>query len=451
MRIAYLTADFGIPVLGTKGASAHVRGLVKALQEEGHEVFVLASNIGDDESGEHFLMRQVAFGGALNELYDAIQNEEICKGTRLAKDLRNILYGLSLEIQGRLLLESFEPDIIYERHCLFATAGRELARYFNIPLLLEVNAPLVLEQQKMRGLSLPVVARTAERLVLESTDHVFVVSQMLRHYISELGVPAERVSVIPNAADPDLFGPLHEPSRIRHTLGWDERFVIGFVGSMKPWHGVDVLLQAMRMLGGASSPFRLLLVGAGPEFDNLRTRAAEMGLTDVVHMSGAIPHQQVPDYLRAMDLAVAPYAPDADGYFSPVKLFEYMAMALPVVAASLGQVSEVIEPERTGWLYRPGDAFELAGLIGRLASERELRRAVGIAARERVMQEYTWRHNARRVVAIAEDIIAARRPVASGVGAHATSTAGSQGRRSVLASATHPAHEHGFIRNEIAE
>jgi glycosyltransferase involved in cell wall biosynthesis len=94
-----------------------------------------------------------------------------------------------------------------------------------------------------------------------------------------------------------------------------------------------------------------------------------------------------------------------------------MAMALPVVAAQLGQVSEVIEPERTGWLYKPGDAFELAGLIGRLSSERERRREVGHAARERVMQEYTWRHNARRVVAIAEDAIAARRSAAHGAGA----------------------------------
>ncbi len=409
MRIAYLTADFGIPVLGTKGASAHVRGLVKALQEEGHEVFVLASNIGDDESGENFLMRHVGFGGVLNEVYEALQNEEICKGTRLAKDLRNILYGLNLEIQGRLLLEGFAPDVIYERHCLFATAGRELARYFNIPLLLEVNAPLLIEQQKMRGLSLPLVARTAERLVLESSDHVFVVSQMLRQYITELGVVPERVSVIPNAADPDVFGPVVERSRIRQDLGWEDKFVIGFVGSMKPWHGADVLLQAMGLLGGAESPFRLLLVGAGPELENLRALAASLGLTDVVHLSGAIPHAQVPDYLRAMDLAAAPYAPDADGYFSPVKLFEYMAMALPVVAARLGQVSEVIEPERTGWLFEPGNAAELADLIARLLPDRERRRAVGLAARDRVMQEYTWRHNARRVVAVAEDAIAERR------------------------------------------
>src|SRR5439155_18047327 len=157
MRIAYLAADFGVPVLGTKGASSHVRGLVQALRAEGHEVVVLAANTGDDQ-GVSFPLREVTFGGALLELYDALQHEAVCQGTRLAKDFRNLLYASCLEMQGRVMLEEFEPDLIYERHCLFSTAGRELARYFEIPLLLEVNAPLVVEHQRMRGLSLPLLA-----------------------------------------------------------------------------------------------------------------------------------------------------------------------------------------------------------------------------------------------------------------------------------------------------
>jgi glycosyltransferase involved in cell wall biosynthesis len=418
MRIAYLTADFGVPVLGTKGASAHVRGLVTALQAEGHEVFVLASNIGD-EASEFFPLLQVPFGSTVMELLDSLKNEEVCQGTRLAKDLRNLLYSLSLELQGRLMLQEFGPDVIYERHCLFSTAGRELAQYFKIPLILEVNAPLVLEQQKMRGLSLPLVARTAERLVLAGADHVVVVSQKLRKYMADLGVSPDRLSVIPNAADPDLFGPAAKASPLRQSLGWENKFVVGFVGSMKPWHGVDVLLQALSLLGGAASPFRLLLVGSGPEQENLQAQAERMGLSDAVHMPGAIPHHRVPECLHAMDLTVAAYAADADEYFSPVKLFEYMAMALPVVAARLGQVSDVIEPERTGWLYTPGDASELAGLILRLSTEPELCHTVGTAARERVMNEYTWRHNALRVLGIAEDLIANRQPAARGAGTRA--------------------------------
>jgi len=407
VRIAYLTADFGVPVLGTKGASAHVRGLAQALRADGHDVIVLAANIGGDaETG--FALQEVPFGAALLTLYDALQDEEICKGTRLAKDLRNLLYASSLELQGRLMLEEFGPDLIYERQCLFSTAGLELARYFEIPLMLEMNAPLVQEQEEMRGLSMPLVATAAERLVLTSADHVIVVSQALRAHATGLGVAPDRLSVIPNAADPEMFGPPQGPSSIKRQLGWHDRFVIGFVGSMKPWHGVDTLLEALELLGGADSRFRLLLVGAGPELPNLRERSQRPALAGCVHFAGAVPHRVVPDLLGAMDLVVATYAANAAEYFSPVKLFEYMAMSLPVVAARIGQACEVIDEGRTGWLYTPGDTHELAGLIRMLANSVEQCRVVGAAARDRVMNEYTWHNNARRVVAIAEDLIAMR-------------------------------------------
>jgi glycosyltransferase involved in cell wall biosynthesis len=410
MRIAYLTADFGVPVLGTKGASTHVRGLVQALRAEGHDVLVLAANIGAD-SDASFPLREVPFGSTLRELYDALQGEAVCTGTRLAQDFRNLLYASSLEFQGRLILQAFGPDLIYERHCLFSTAGRELARHFEIPLVLELNAPLLVEHRKMRGLSLPLVAQAAERLVLNGADHVVAVSQALRAYATGFGAGPDRVSVIPNAVDPEVFGPAAGPSPIKQQLGWTDRFVVGFVGSMQPWHGVGTLLQALRLLGGADSRFRLLLVGSGPMLPDLQEQSRRLGIAGAVHMTGAVPHHTVPDMLRAMDMTAVTYAADADEYFSPVKLFEYMAMALPVVAARIGQVCGVIDEGRTGWLCTPGDASELAGLIRMLENDRERCRTVGVAARERVMKEFTWRHNARRVVGIAEDVIATRKRI----------------------------------------
>ena len=196
MRIAHLTDDFGVPVLGTKGASTHVRGLVQALRAEGHDVMVLAANIGED-SDASFPLRQVPFGSTLRELYDALQGEAVCTGTRLAQDFRNLLYASSLEFQGRLMFEEFGPDLIYERHCLFSTAGRALARHFEIPLVLELNAPLLVEHRKMRGLSLPLVAQAAERIVLNGADHIVAVSQALRAYATGFGAGPDRVSVIP--------------------------------------------------------------------------------------------------------------------------------------------------------------------------------------------------------------------------------------------------------------
>jgi glycosyltransferase involved in cell wall biosynthesis len=426
MRIAYLTADFGVPILGTTGASAHVRGLVEALRSDEHEVIVLTANAGEDAPAS-FPVREVPFGGTLLELYDALQREAICTGTRLAKDVRNLLYASRLELQGRQLLEEFGPDLLYERHCLFSTAGRELAAYFGIPLVLELNAPLLVEQRKMRGLSLPRVAHAAERLVLTGADHVVAVSEALRTYATDLGVRPDRVSVVPNAVDPDMFRPFLGPSSIKQQLGWTDRFVVGFVGSMKAWHGVDTVLQALRLVGDVNSPFRLLLVGSGPMLPQLQEQSRRLGLTDAVHMTGAVPHHAVPDLVRAMDVTVVSYAADAADYFSPVKLFEYMAMARPVVAARIGQVCGVIDEGRTGWFYTPGIARELASVIGMLEHERDLCRTAGAAARERVIREHTWRHNARRVMAIAEEMIATRMPVGRRSGSRSAARAGDVG------------------------
>lgn len=409
MRIAYLTADFGVPVLGTKGASAHVRGLVQALRAEGHDVLVLAASTGHG-SPARFPIWEVPFSGFLPALYETLQQEDICQRTRLAKDLRNLLYSSNLELHGRHALEEFGPDLIYERSCLLSTAGLGLARDLRVPLMLEVNAPLVLEQQQMRGLSLPLIARAAERFVLTGADHVVAVSRAVCAHVVGLGVAADRVSVVPNAADPHVFRPAAGRSPTRRQLAWNDRFVIGFVGSMKPWHGVDTLLNALHQLGGRNSGFRLLLVGSGPELTDLHRESQRLELGDAVHMTGAVPHDAVPGLLRAMDVAVAPYAAGAGEYFSPVKLFEYMAAARPVVAARAGQVCDVIEDGRTGCLYPAGDAVALAAVIRRLAADRDLCRSLGAAARASVLRQYTWRHNAQRVIAIAGQLLAKGQP-----------------------------------------
>jgi glycosyltransferase involved in cell wall biosynthesis len=408
VRITHLSADFGVPVSGTKGASAHIRGLVQALRTEGHDVSVLAAAIGEDSPAPAFV-REVPFNDALRVVHEELQQEDLCRGTRLSKDLRNLLYASNLELQGRLILQDVRPDFIYERQCLFGTAGLGLARHFQIPLILEVNAPLVLEHRQMRGLALPRVAAAAERLVLSNADHVVVVSEVLRAHVEQAGAAPDRVSVIPNAADPDMFSPAGPPCPIREQLGWKERFIVGFVGSMKGWHGVETLLLALAQLGGSTSPFRLLLVGSGPQLAEILDLRDRLGLAEAIHSAGSVPHDAVPGLLRAMDVGVAPYAAHAAAYFSPVKLFEYMAMGLPVVAARIGQAREIIDDGRTGWLYAPGDARELAGLIAHLERNRDLCRTVGAAARERVIQEHTWRLNAQKVTRIAADLITRRR------------------------------------------
>jgi glycosyltransferase involved in cell wall biosynthesis len=404
MRIAYLSTDFGVPIRGTKGASVHVRQLVSALTRRGHDVVVVTPN--DGPAGETpFPILAMPFAATPALLHAALADEQVCAGNRLAKDLRNLFYSLWLEGSAAALLDDFQPDLLYERYALFGTAGLGLAQRRGVPLLLEVNAPLVEEQREHRGLSLPEVAVAAQRLVFAGADELLVVSRWLADYAQAHGAAAARVTVVPNAADPELFRPRPGPSPIRRRLGWEDRVVLGFVGAMKPWHGVPRLVDALRALGGA---FRLLLVGEGPALDATRARVRELGLDDRVHFAGTVLHDEVPDWLAAADVAMVPYDPAAAQYFSPVKLFECMAMAMPIAAARAGQTEEILEQGRYGALYDPGDPGEPAATVRRLAADLPAARRVAAAAREHVLAHHTWERNAERVEQLAARALARR-------------------------------------------
>jgi glycosyltransferase involved in cell wall biosynthesis len=403
MRIAYLSTDFGVPVLGTKGASVHVRRVIGALAKRGHELLFLTPDPGTGPA-EPPACRVAAlpFTELPAALHEELKGEELCRDNRLSKDLRNLFYSIGLEAQARPLLEEFRPDFLYERYALFGTAGLQLARSLGIPLLLEVNAPLVEEQREQRGLSLPLVATKAQRLVFAGADELLVVSRWLEGYAREHGAPPGRISVVPNAADAELFRPQAGPSEIRRRLGWEDRIVLGFVGAMKSWHGVNTLVDTLQRLGAPAGPFRLLLVGDGPELPRIRERVRAAGLDGAVHVAGAVPHGEVPAWLGAADFAMVPYGAGAAPYFSPVKLFEYMAMGVAVVASRHGQTEEVIEHGRTGWLYSASDPEEPAATIRRLAEDRPAALRTGAAARELVLQRYTWDRNAEQVERLAQ-------------------------------------------------
>ncbi len=190
--------------------------------ERGHELLVLTPNRG---SGANEVLRaefeELPFDGASARLHEVLGREAACQENRLAKDLRNLFYSLLLESRAGARLASFAPDFLYERYTLFNTAGVELARSRNVPLLLEVNAPLVEEQREQRGLALPLVAEESQRWILSQADELMVVSRWLQEYVVAHGAAPERVTVVPNAADPELFRPRSGPSAIRARLGWE--------------------------------------------------------------------------------------------------------------------------------------------------------------------------------------------------------------------------------------
>jgi glycosyltransferase involved in cell wall biosynthesis len=181
---------------------------------------------------------------------------------------------------------------------------------------------------------------------------------------------------------------------------------LGFVGGLRPWHGVKALPTLIDRLRKRHPNLKLVIAGDGPLRADLEREVAEWDLSGHVVLTGAVPHEEIADLVRLFDVALAPYSnPDHIFYFSPLKLFEYMACGVPVVAADLGQIADVIQDGVTGLLYSPGDTEALTAACNRLLGDPSLRRYLGEAAAKEVQGKYTWDHNAARVVDLAQSLI----------------------------------------------
>jgi glycosyltransferase involved in cell wall biosynthesis len=406
VKIAYLCTDFGIPVHGTKGAAIHVRELSRALAGRGHDLRIYTPRAGGPAPRDFDVpVREIPLEAEARRVIEHVGGDPAAGPAEIAA-LRSMLYAATLPRRLAPELETFRPDAIYERYALFGAAGLALARTLGVPLLLEVNAPLSDEQAQHRGLAFAEAARGIERDLLQAADRVIVVSDALAGWAMGQGADPARVVVLPNAVDPkrfmvDAVAGGRERARIRAVLGAGDRPVIGFVGSLKPWHDVDALVRALGDLARRGTEAHLLVVGDGPERGALEARVRGEGLAAMTTFTGAVEHSAIPAWLAAMDIAVAPYAPAEDFYFSPLKLYEYLAAGRPVVAAVVGPLAAAIRHGETGWLYRAGDSGALADALATLIADPAAAAALGEAGQAFVRRHHTWDGNARAVVAMA--------------------------------------------------
>ena len=365
MRIAHLCTDPGVPYAGTKGASVHVTELVGALAGEGAEVLALVSG--------------VAGGAPLPPPGVAVEVLPDSRGrggaaARVAEEPARRQW-----IQERL--EDFGAEVLYERLALHSAAGSVAARQIGIPHLVELNAPLPEEAERYRALERPADAERLEAATLTGAELVLAVSPPLAAYARRRG--ARRTAVLTNAVAIERYPERRPMERMRP--------VAVFAGRVRAWHGMETVAAAWRVLGDTAP--ELLVVGDPGES---RTILDSVG----AELMGTIPHKEMPAALAEADIGLAPYAADAPEYYSPLKLFEYMAAGLGVVASDLPAVRDVVS-ERTAVLIPKGDPDALAAAVAALSADFDRRRRLGRAARALVAAEHTWPHRARQVLAAA--------------------------------------------------
>lgn len=363
MRLAYLSTDPGIPYGGAKGASVHVAEITAALAAEGADVLALVNSMVDS-SPPRVAVEPLPGPGKRATAAERLRFED----------------ELAAWVESRL--EVFGADVLYERLALHSAAGSVVARRLGIPHFVELNAPLLEEAARFRRLEEPEVAERLEQATLLGADLVLAVSPPLADYASTRGAP--RVEVLQNAAAVDRF-----PSGERDHA----EPVAVFAGSLRPWHGVETIAKAWRLLG-ESAP-SLLVIGDGPSREQLDGfDATELG---------PVPPARVPALLARADIGLAPYGLDAPTYFSPLKLFEYLAAGLATVVADLPAVTAVVDRDSAVVVPR-GDAGALAEAVAALCADPSERSRLGANGRALVAAGHTWKHRARRIVELAAEL-----------------------------------------------
>lgn len=381
MRIAYVCCDPGIPTFGSKGGSIHVQAVIRSLRRQGATVDLFTVRCG---------------GAPPNDLAD-VKIHLLPPVPAGERDLRERA-ALSINHDLQMDLEMMGPfDLIYERYSLWSYSAMEFAQIAGIPGLLEVNAPLIEEQAQYRGLVHRESAEQVAATVFQAASSIIAVSQAVKQYLSAW-VNEDKVHVIPNGVDHHRFSAPLQPALPKNP----QQFTVGFVGSLKPWHGLSHLVNAFAQLHQRAPQARLLIVGDGPQRPELEDALAKRKLQAVAHFTGAVPPDQIPGFLAVMDAAVAPYPANPDFYFSPLKVVEYMAAGLPAVVSRLGQLTALVEDGVTGLLCPPGDEAALATALERLWRSPDLRNALGQAARQQILVHHTWDGVAQQILAISQ-------------------------------------------------
>ena len=298
----------------------------------------------------------------------------------MAKDARSLVRMARFHRSVRSLSPAMAPLFVWQHHDLFQLAGFDLARRYRCPLVLFVDAPQVWESRKW-GIRRPgwgsLVERWGESWQFRRADLVACVSDAVAEAVIARGAAPERVIVTPCTADAIRSA---VPGRDRRReWGLDDEVVVGWVGSFRPFHQAEGIVRAVATLQTKQPPV-LLMVGEGPTRSRCEALAQRLGVRRAL-FPGAVPHAEIPDYLRAIDVAVIPGGSGPGFHYSPLKLKEYLAAGRATVAPRVGEMLRMLDNGSDALLYDAGDEEGMATAIRALVEDPDLRTGVGSRGR----------------------------------------------------------------------
>jgi glycosyltransferase involved in cell wall biosynthesis len=364
------------------GQYVHVEELTNALIEQGHQIdFICPEFAKETDFGNE--------GGFVIKLK-----------SRLPKSLYEILelcYSLVIAVKLIKQILKNKPDFIYERYNLYQPVGVVIAKLFRIPILLEVNAPLVDERMKYSGLALARFARVIENFTWKHATYVLPVTRVLGDIIAKTGVDPAKIVVIHNGINQSVFEKILQNKKQGHI----DTLTIGFTGFINPWHRLDLAIDAIAELKHKN--IHMLCVGEGDIRPELEARAKQQGVADRITFTGLVDRQKVFEFVSTFDIALQPAVTE---YASPLKLFEYLAVGSLIIAPATPNILEILD-STNAILFDPkieGDFKQkLIQAIEHIDDYSALREN---AQNTIINKSFTWQSNAQKVVMLVKNLTA---------------------------------------------
>ena len=303
------------------------------------------------------------------------------------------------EVTAVLQDHSFDVLLLHLSQQDLATLA-EMCRRRKRPLVLRAPAPFAYQADHVLQRNMSQQDRQHEQFLYQTADAILVISEGMKQLFVDMGVGASKIHVVPNGIDLDAFAANGaDGTAVRQQHGLAQRKVVGYVGGFWPGNDLNTLLRAWQHVEKAEPQVTLLLVGYGPELRPAQEMSRSFGLRNCI-WTGRVDFFQVPDHMAAMDVGVGPYTQEALTFVSPLKVIEYTAMGLPVVATRGGQIAELIEDGVSGLLYDAGNQTQLAEQILQLLAAPDKAQTMGAQARQNIQTWHSWDKTAQKVHSI---------------------------------------------------
>jgi glycosyltransferase involved in cell wall biosynthesis len=383
MKILFYSPHSQLYFEAPTGYGSHMRGMVAGFEELGHEVEILV----------------------MGKLMTSVESKPSEK-SKLKKWIPTFIWRTMKEIQwirfdkkaAQCLeekIKEFQPHLIYERSAWMSDKSSRVIKKYNIPHVVEINAPLEQETKSFEGSFSFThwIGKKKFKNILSNCNAIASINSKLTAYlIGRYDLPLSKFIFTPNAISTEELK-LAEQARVHEKISpLTSNFVFGFVGSIFPYHGIDKCIRAFACMKNTNS--HLLIVGDGYSIPQYQKLAQQLDIQSQITFTGAVAKSEIWNYLAGMDVYLLP---STAWYCSPVKLFEYAAMNKPIIAVDQAGVTDIFSPKAC--TIFDGSVEKLSSIFKAHFHSKETYINQALEAKKIIMDNHIWHKNASKIIA----------------------------------------------------